>query len=159
MGGNSCRRAAVVRSGLPNCWIVVESEELKIERREHQVAPPGVSLLKSGALPSVPPLRCQMQGLGYGILLGSTLVKVPQVVNVVRARSAGEHPLRMQLGALHPGVSPARAGAGEPGQASAPAACTPSPIFFPLPCLSCRAAGLAPLAFELETLGLVIDVT
>lgn len=31
-----------------------------------------------------------MQGLGYGILLGSTLVKVPQVVNVVRARSAGE---------------------------------------------------------------------
>ncbi|KAL4429561.1 hypothetical protein ABPG77_008610 [Micractinium sp. CCAP 211/92] len=48
------------------------------------------------------------KGLGYGILLGSTLVKVPQVVNVVRARSA---------------------------------------------------AGLAPLAFELETLGLVIAVT
>ncbi|EFN54382.1 hypothetical protein CHLNCDRAFT_135683 [Chlorella variabilis] len=48
------------------------------------------------------------KGLGYGILAGSTLVKVPQVLNVVRARSA---------------------------------------------------AGLSPLAFELETLGLVIAVT
>lgn len=49
-----------------------------------------------------------MQGLGYGILAGSTMVKLPQVAAVVRARSA---------------------------------------------------AGLSPLAFELETLGLVIAVT
>lgn len=48
------------------------------------------------------------KGLGYGILAGSTMVKVPQVLNLVRARSA---------------------------------------------------AGLAPLSFELETLGLVIAVT
>ncbi len=73
-------------------------------RTEHSL-PDRKSLLRA-------PLPCVLlrppQGLGYGILAGSTLVKVPQVLNVVRARSA---------------------------------------------------AGLAPLACELETLGLLIAVT
>ena len=64
-----------------------------------------LSLRPSSLSAGLPP---PLQGLGYGILAGSTLVKVPQVLNVVRARSA---------------------------------------------------AGLSPLAFELETLGLVIAVT
>ncbi|GBF91043.1 hypothetical protein Rsub_03899 [Raphidocelis subcapitata] len=45
--------------------------------------------LKSGAMPPpkvLKPLISKM--MGYGIIAGSTLVKVPQIANVVRARSA-----------------------------------------------------------------------
>lgn len=39
-----------------------------------------------------------LQGLGYGILAGSTLVKVPQLLNVLRAKSAeGLNPLSFEL--------------------------------------------------------------
>ncbi|GAB4822008.1 hypothetical protein N2152v2_009054 [Parachlorella kessleri] len=42
-----------------------------------------------------------MLGLGYGILAGSTLVKVPQLLNVVRARSAdGLNPISFELETL-----------------------------------------------------------
>jgi hypothetical protein len=58
--------------------------------------------------PGTPRSSLPVQVLGYGILAGSTMVKLPQVAAVVRARSA---------------------------------------------------AGLSPLSFELETLGLVIAVT
>ena len=56
---------------------------------------------------ALPPLRKRpgtrrnpppSQGLGYGIVAGSTLVKVPQLLNVVRAKSAeGLSPLSLEL--------------------------------------------------------------
>jgi mannose-P-dolichol utilization defect 1 len=42
-----------------------------------------------------------LQGLGFGIIAGSTLVKLPQVATVLRARSAeGLSPLSFELETL-----------------------------------------------------------
>ena len=83
-------------------------------RRDRGLSPPAPQICASAFSPArasltrlVPPYSAP-QGLGYGILAGSTLVKVPQVANVLRAASA---------------------------------------------------AGLAPLSFELETVGLLIAVS
>ncbi len=44
------------------------------------------------------PFAWCVQGLGYGILAGSTLVKVPQLLNVTRAKSAeGLNPISFEL--------------------------------------------------------------
>lgn len=46
-------------------------------------------------------LRCRLQGLGLGIVAGSTLVKLPQLLNVVRAKSAdGLNPFSFELETL-----------------------------------------------------------
>ena len=83
-------------------------------RRSRGPRPPATANLRICNLPCSCSLKWHgppysaLQGLGYGILAGSTLVKVPQVANVLRAASA---------------------------------------------------AGLAPLSFELETIGLLIAVS
>lgn len=57
---------------------------------------PSVSPLLSP--PPPPPLTPLRQSLGYGILAGSTLVKLPQLLNVIKARSAeGLNPLSFEL--------------------------------------------------------------
>lgn len=65
---------------MPGCWAALAAPRL-------------LNPTQPWRLPAPPP-----QGLGYGILAGSTLVKVPQLLNVVRAHSAeGLNPSSFEL--------------------------------------------------------------
>jgi mannose-P-dolichol utilization defect protein 1 len=49
----------------------------------------------------LPKAACRSQGLGTGILLGSLLVKVPQILKITRGKSArGLSPLSFELETL-----------------------------------------------------------
>ncbi|KAL6769911.1 hypothetical protein ACKKBG_A32840 [Auxenochlorella protothecoides x Auxenochlorella symbiontica] len=64
-------------------------------------------LFGNGRIPPSPLLKALLsRGLGYCILLGSTVVKVPQLINVVRARSAaGLSSLSVELETLGYAIS------------------------------------------------------
>ena len=90
MGPPSCLFGDLMRPP-PACW-------LRLQRTPLGQQP---CARARTALRPCRPASARAQGLGYGILAGSTLVKVPQLLNVVRAHSAeGLNPISFELETL-----------------------------------------------------------